>query len=109
MSLQSAGKTNACSKMERVLAFTVTQSSITTVLAAANFSTPHLLAFILIPAIVYYGKYGVRETLLFLNSFISLFTHRGNVSVSTICPFSVACFSSPKEKKKRGGEKKKKQ
>ena len=64
MSLESEGKTNAQSKMETVLAFAVTQSSIISVLAAANFSTPHLLAFILIPAAVYYGKYGVRESFL---------------------------------------------
>lgn len=66
MSLENASKTNVQSEMETVLAFTVTYSSVTTsVLAAANFSTSHLLAFILIPAVVYYGKYGVKESLLF--------------------------------------------
>lgn len=65
MSLENASKTNVQSEMETVLAFTVTQSNTTSVLAAANFSIPHLLAFILISAVVYYGKYGVRESLLF--------------------------------------------
>lgn len=65
MSLENASKTNVQSEMETVLAFAVTYSSTTSVLAAANFSIPHLLAFILIPAVAYYGKSGVRESLLF--------------------------------------------
>lgn len=63
--LKSAGKTNTLSKMEMVLAFAFKYSNITSMLAAANFSTPHLLVFILIPEVVYYGKYGVKQSLFF--------------------------------------------
>lgn len=64
--LKSAGN----AEQNRKVLLHLSTAVITSVLAAAKFSTPHLLAFILIPVLEHYGKFGVKESLVFPHLFL---------------------------------------